>query len=66
MDEMLDYMRQVRRADPAQPVLVPGDPEYAAREERLREGIPVPEKLDGLIRSVCEASGASYVLTGAA
>jgi LDH2 family malate/lactate/ureidoglycolate dehydrogenase len=66
MDEMLDYLREVRRADPAQPVLAPGDPEYAAREERLREGIPVPEKLDGLVREVCAASGAHYVLTGAA
>jgi len=65
MDEMLDYLRTVKPADPAQPVLVPGDPEYQQRVERSRDGIPVPEKLDELVRTVCRKSGAAYVLRDA-
>ncbi len=63
MDEMLDWLRQVKPADPAQPVLVPGDPEYQQKAERAASGIPVPEKLDELVRAVCRQSGAAYVLT---
>jgi len=65
MDEMLDYLRTVKPADPAQPVLVPGDPEYREKAERTRKGIPVPEKLDELVRDVCRKSGAAYVLRDA-
>jgi LDH2 family malate/lactate/ureidoglycolate dehydrogenase len=63
MDEMLDWLRQVKPTDPAQPVLVPGDPEYQEKAERSAKGIPIPEKLDELVRAVCQQSGASYVLT---
>jgi LDH2 family malate/lactate/ureidoglycolate dehydrogenase len=63
MDEMLDYLRTAKPADPEQPVLVPGDPEYHEKDERTRNGIPVPEKLDQLVRDVCRAHGADYVLT---
>jgi LDH2 family malate/lactate/ureidoglycolate dehydrogenase len=63
MDEMLDYLRAVKPTDPAQPVMVPGDPEYQQREQRLREGVPVPEMLDELVRKVCTKAGAAYVLS---
>jgi LDH2 family malate/lactate/ureidoglycolate dehydrogenase len=63
MDEMLDYLRAVRPVDASQPVLVPGDPEYQQREQRLREGVPVPEMLDELVRKVCGNAGAAYVLS---
>jgi LDH2 family malate/lactate/ureidoglycolate dehydrogenase len=42
--------------------MVPGDPEYQEREQRLRDGVPVPEMLDELVRKVCTKSGAAYVL----
>jgi LDH2 family malate/lactate/ureidoglycolate dehydrogenase len=48
--------------DPAQPVLVPGDPEAAARERRLREGIPLPAALLEKLRSICERSGVAFIL----
>ena len=48
--------------DPARPVLVPGDPEHAARRERLRTGIPMTETLMGEIRAVAEGSGAPFLL----
>ena len=63
MDEMLDYLRAVKPTDPAQPVMVPGDPEYQQRAQRLREGVPVPEMLDELVRTVCTKAGAAYVLS---
>jgi len=44
-------------------VLVAGDPEAAERERRLKNGIPIPEKLDKHIRDICGRCGAEYVLT---
>ena len=41
---MDDYIRTFRASEPAsseRPVLVPGDPEWAAHEERSQKGIPV-------------------------
>lgn len=55
-------LRVTPPADPARPVLVPGDPEHAARRERLRGGIPMTETLFGEIRAVAAASGAPFLL----
>ena len=49
-------------ADPAEPVLVAGEPEDIMRAKRLAEGVPVPDSLDALIRGICERSGAPYLL----
>lgn len=62
LDDVIDELHGTPPADPAKPVLVAGDPEAAAREERLRDGIPIPDTLDRAIRGVCERSGAAYVL----
>ncbi len=62
MDELIDTMRATRPADPARPVLVPGDPERAARENRLRNGIPIPPALAAKIREIAESAGAPYLL----
>ena len=48
--------------DPARPVLVPGDPEHAARRERLSTGIPMTETLFEEIRAVAAGSGAPFLL----
>ncbi|MDE3084950.1 MAG: hypothetical protein KGJ37_07030, partial [Verrucomicrobiota bacterium] len=48
--------------DPAQPVLVAGEPETRAREERSRSGIPVPPALAEKIRAICARAGAGFVL----
>jgi LDH2 family malate/lactate/ureidoglycolate dehydrogenase len=45
-----------------EPVLVPGEPEWAAREERLVKGIPIPETLQLKVREIAEAAGAPYLL----
>src|SRR5207247_2251825 len=65
IDGFVEYVKASPPADPVAPVLVPGDPERLAREERARTGIPVDattweeilaagEKL-GLTRAEAEA-----------
>jgi uncharacterized oxidoreductase len=41
VDGFVGYVKASLPADPASPVLVPGDPERLAREQRLRAGIPL-------------------------
>jgi LDH2 family malate/lactate/ureidoglycolate dehydrogenase len=62
VDELIDTMRATKPADPAQPVLVPGDPERAARDDRLRHGIPVPPALAEKVREIAASAGAPYLL----
>ena len=62
LDEVIDVLHATPPADPALPVLVAGDPEAAAREQRLREGIPIPAALAEDLRGVCQRCGAAFVL----
>jgi LDH2 family malate/lactate/ureidoglycolate dehydrogenase len=59
---MVAALRATPPADPALPVLIPGDPEMTERKRRLREGVPIPATLDRHIRDICERCGAPYVL----
>lgn len=63
MDRLIDYLHATPPADPAQKVLVPGDPEHAARAERVTTGIPVSEAVCREVREVAEGAGARYFLT---
>jgi LDH2 family malate/lactate/ureidoglycolate dehydrogenase len=62
LDALIDVLHATPPLDPAQPVLVPGDPEAKARAERLRDGIPMPDSLVKKLRAVCETSGVKCVL----
>jgi LDH2 family malate/lactate/ureidoglycolate dehydrogenase len=62
LDAVIDVLHATPPLDPAEPVLVPGDPEVKAREQRLREGIPIPGTLLEKIKSVCENSGVPFIL----
>lgn len=42
---IVDELRAQRPIEPARPVLVPGDPERAARVERLAHGVPMADAL---------------------
>jgi LDH2 family malate/lactate/ureidoglycolate dehydrogenase len=44
MKRMVDHLRALRPRSGVEAVLVPGDPEAKAREERLRDGIPLDEE----------------------
>jgi len=62
LDVVLDTLRGTKRADPNQPVLVPGDPEMATRQERLEAGVPVPDDLMVQLRTVAERAKVPFVL----
>jgi LDH2 family malate/lactate/ureidoglycolate dehydrogenase len=62
LDDMIDALHACRRADPAQPVLVAGDPEALAMAERGRLGIPVPEALLGQLRAIAAECAAAWLL----
>lgn len=62
LDAVIDVLHGTVPVDPAQPVLVPGDPEAVARERRLREGIPLPVTLLEKLRAICERSGVAFIL----
>jgi LDH2 family malate/lactate/ureidoglycolate dehydrogenase len=62
LDDVIDVLRGAKRADPEQPVLVPGDPEQASREARLASGIPLPDDLVVLLRGIAQRAGAKFML----
>jgi len=62
LDHMIDALHACRRADTDQPVLVAGDPEARAMEERTRLGIPVPDALLAELRAIAAECGAAWLL----
>jgi LDH2 family malate/lactate/ureidoglycolate dehydrogenase len=62
LDDVIDVLHGARRADPAQPVLVAGDPEIATRAERLASGVPIPDDLMAQLRAVADSAGVAFVL----
>lgn len=62
LDDLIDVLHDTPRSDPAQPVLVAGDPERAAYAERSHSGIPIAEALIEEVRSVAEGTGVPFVL----
>jgi LDH2 family malate/lactate/ureidoglycolate dehydrogenase len=62
VDAMIDVLHATPPIDPAKPVLVPGDPEVAARAKRLRDGIPMPDSLLEKIKAICERSQVKFIL----
>jgi LDH2 family malate/lactate/ureidoglycolate dehydrogenase len=64
LDQVIDVLHGARRADPAQPVLVAGEPELATRAERLDAGVPIPDDLLIQLRAVAERAGVPFLLAG--
>ncbi len=64
VDELGGELRSTRPLDAARPVLVPGDPERAARAERERLGIPLSRSVVEDVRGVARASGVAFRLDG--
>jgi len=62
LDDMIDALHAMKRADAAQPVLAPGDPEQTHFTERTRNGIPVSEEMARDIRRIAESCGAPFLL----
>src|SRR5436190_7823406 len=55
-------LRSTKPVDPAQPVMVAGDPQWNNAEQRRREGIPVGPGLLNQIRQIAQACAAPWVL----
>ena len=62
LDAVIDVLHGTPAVDAKTPVLVHGDPEAQSRERRLREGIPIPDKLSDQIRAICERAGVPFLL----
>src|SRR5687768_7889776 len=62
LDQVIDVLHGAKRADPARPVLVAGDPEMATRAERLRDGVPIPDDLMDQLRGVVKSARVDFVL----
>lgn len=62
LDEMIDALRAAPPVDPAKPVLVAGDPEWANYDRRLTEGIPMPVKLVEHVRGIAQRAGVAFEL----
>ncbi|MGH7041257.1 MAG: Ldh family oxidoreductase, partial [Acetobacteraceae bacterium] len=57
-----DDLRATPPVDPAQPVMVAGDPQRANAARRRAEGIPVGPGLLGQVRQIAQAAGADWLL----
>lgn len=62
MDLFMAMYRKTDPIDPDNPVIIPGDPEHAARRERTANGIPMTDTLFGEIRQVAEDSEVPFIL----
>ena len=54
IDEMIDGIKALPRADGFDEIFVPGEPECRTYEERSRNGIPLPERTVKNLRQVAE------------
>lgn len=64
LDEVVDVLHDSKPADPDRPVQVAGDPERATREDRLSNGIPLPDTLVELLRGITDRAGTPFLLEG--
>jgi LDH2 family malate/lactate/ureidoglycolate dehydrogenase len=58
----LGVLRATPPVDPAQPVMVAGDPQWKTAETRMRDGIPVGTGLLRQVRQIAQAAAAEWVL----
>jgi len=62
LDDLMDSLRATAPKRASQPVLVAGDPEYAAAAEFGASGIPVSRMVIEDIRGICSASNVPFLL----
>lgn len=53
------FVRGCPPADPSKPITLPGDPERLTKEQRLRDGIAIPEGTWDILRKTAEELGVS-------
>lgn len=62
VDELIDDLHATTPVDPAQPVMVAGEPEDKVGAERQENGIPIPPGLRDTIRKLTAETGAAFLL----
>jgi len=62
VERLCDDLRATTPVDPAQPVMVAGDPQWKYAEQRMRDGIPVGAGLLGQLRQIAQAAAAPWLL----
>jgi LDH2 family malate/lactate/ureidoglycolate dehydrogenase len=62
VSRLCNDLRATKPVDPAQPVMVAGDPQWRNAEQRLRDGIPVGAGLLNQVRQIAQASAAPWLL----
>ncbi|MBT3990330.1 MAG: Ldh family oxidoreductase [Rhodospirillaceae bacterium] len=62
LDELIDALHATPTNDPDKPVMVAGDPEIIAYEDRVANGIPISDGLFAELKKVAEASNAPFLL----
>lgn len=62
IDALTDSLRASRPLDPRRPVMVAGDPEREARDQRLRTGVPLSRSVIEDMRAVARGSGVPFEL----
>jgi len=60
--KLCNDLRATRPIDPAQPVMVAGDPQWNYAAKRMAEGIPVGPGLLNQVRQIAQASAAPWLL----
>ena len=60
--QFLGDLRGTRPIDPAQPVMVAGDPQWKNAAKRMQEGIPVGPGLMNQVRQIAQAAAAPWLL----
>ena len=59
IDAMVDYVRSAQPIDPAEPVMVAGDPERRTKAERLETGIPLDPETWRALADLARSAGIS-------
>ena len=54
MDTMIDRFKQTPRAHGVDEILMPGEPEEAAEENRMETGIPISSEIVDMLRREAE------------
>jgi LDH2 family malate/lactate/ureidoglycolate dehydrogenase len=62
VERFCDDLRATTPMDPAQPVMVAGDPQWKYEEQRMRDGIPVGPGLLNQVRQIAQAAAAPWML----
>jgi len=55
-------LRDTRAMDPAQPVMVAGDPQWCNLQQRMRDGIPIGANLLAQVKAIAHEAGAQWVM----